>query len=194
MDRRRLNGSTEVTKEERFDIPANNEPTALQKGPRTGYVQRSAGRRQQYRAPYTYEPFRCSYCNSPRALVAFAHIYADGSFLSRYRKGLIIKTGWAETRRQSVLAMQCAPPKKRRVCWPMLLILTGLGAGPISAIHPSIGPQLDTILSASSLPELSQLLWRFCGTESTTRKECKPGTTAYCKRCSRVTILSPRQE
>ena len=197
MDRRRLNSDTEVTKQNPFDAHAQDESTSLQTGTRGGYPQRSPGRRQQYRPAYTYDPFRCSYCNSPRTLTAFANVYATGSSLSKYRKGLVIKTGWAETRKQSVLAMQCAPPKKRHLWWPILLVLVGLGAAQVVNMSPLLTPyvaQLDTIsdclIVAGSTAGIVAFLWNRIYYP---KKMQTWDNSFYCKRCSRVTILTPQQ-
>ncbi len=70
--------------------------------------------------------FRCAYCEGTNTLRAFPVVYANGSSISRYRRGLILKTGWAETRRQSDLARSCSPPRRRRLFWRISIALVAL--------------------------------------------------------------------
>jgi hypothetical protein len=78
--------------------------------------------------PKERNPFRCSHCGGPNTLRAFPTVYGNGSSISRYRKGLILKTGWAETRRQSVLAEKCSPPNKRRLFWRVSFLLVSFAS------------------------------------------------------------------
>jgi hypothetical protein len=93
--------------------------------------QSSLGTKPWIRTPYYSKernPFRCSHCGGPNTLRAFPTVYGNGSSISRYRKGLILKTGWAETRRQSVLAEKCSPPNKRRLFWRVSFLLVSFAA------------------------------------------------------------------
>ena len=64
-------------------------------------------------------------CQIPRLR---RRLYGNGSSISRYRKGLILKAGWAETRRQSVLAEKCSPPNRRRLFWRVSFLLVSFAA------------------------------------------------------------------
>jgi hypothetical protein len=79
-------------------------------------------RKPRYREP---DPFRCAHCGS-NALLAFSTIYGNGSSISRYRQGLFIKTGWAETKKQTFLAQHCAPPTRHRFVWRGMITAVGL--------------------------------------------------------------------
>src|ERR1017187_5689780 len=74
----------------------------------TPYMQR---RGQQSRSK---DPFCCAYCGSRTYLKAFATVYGNGSMVAHSKRGLILKTGWSETFRQSIVAQKCSPPKPRR--------------------------------------------------------------------------------
>jgi hypothetical protein len=148
-----------------------------------------------YRKPYRSDPFRCSYCNSNRTLRAFATIYAQGSSLSKYRKGLIIKTGWAETRKQSVLAMQCEPPRKRSLWWRVLLLVAGIAG---NMLLPTI-QFLDAYAATMDvISDLTILLGAFLVVDafrwnrfSYSGRMDTWENSFFCVRCSRVTILTP---
>lgn len=71
------------------------------------------------------DPFRCVHCGS-NALQAFSSIYGNGSSIAHYRQGLFIKTGWAETKKQTFLAQHCAPPRRRRMVWRGMIAASGL--------------------------------------------------------------------
>ncbi len=71
------------------------------------------------------DPFRCVNCGDSRSLQPYSTIHANGSSTSHYRKGLFLKTGWSESRRQTDLAKQCAPPRRRNMVWRIALLLVG---------------------------------------------------------------------
>src|ERR1700678_1339304 len=87
----------------------------------TPYMQR---RGQQARSK---DPFCCAYCGSRTYLKAFATVYGNGSMVAHSKRGLILKTGWSETFRHSVVAQKCSPPKQRRAFWRILVVLLGVG-------------------------------------------------------------------
>ena len=70
--------------------------------------------------PRARDPFCCAYCNSRAYLKAFATVYGNGSMMARSKRGLILKTGWSQTFRQSIVAEKCSPPKPRFVFWQNL--------------------------------------------------------------------------
>jgi hypothetical protein len=78
-----------------------------------------------YRKPRERDPFHCPHCFS-NFLQPFSAIYANGSSTTRYRKGLFIKTGWAESKRQTLMAENCAPPMPRKMPWRVALTLLGM--------------------------------------------------------------------
>lgn len=65
---------------------------------------------------YRHTPPVCQLCGS-RNVRAFSAIYGQGTSMSTTLRGLIFKRGYTRTRRQSVLAVQCAPPR-RKPYWP----------------------------------------------------------------------------
>ncbi len=73
------------------------------------------------------DPFCCAYCGSRAYLKAFATVYGNGSMMARSKRGLILKTGWSQTFRQSIVAEKCSPPKPRRVFWRVSVVLLGVG-------------------------------------------------------------------
>jgi hypothetical protein len=87
-------------------------------------------------------------------LPSFATLYAQGSSLSKYRKGLILKTGWSETRKQSVLAMQCAPPREKPLWWWVLLLFAaaaGLLLLTRVQLIPSVATNVELTLAGTAL-------------------------------------------
>ena len=73
------------------------------------------------------DPFCCAYCGSRAYLKAFATVYGNGSMMARSKRGLILKTGWSQTFRQSIVAEKCSPPKPRRAFWRISVVLLGVG-------------------------------------------------------------------
>src|ERR1035441_4879581 len=100
----------------------------------TPYMQR---RGQQSRSK---DPFCCAYCGSRTYLKAFATVYGNGSMVAHSKRGLILKTGWSETFRQSIVAQKCSPPKPRRAFWRICVVLLGVStlaaAGHLSLLYP----------------------------------------------------------
>jgi hypothetical protein len=86
----------------------------------TPYMQR---RGQQSRSK---DPFCCAYCGSRTYFKAFATVYGNGSMVARSKRGLILKTGWSQTFRQSIVAQKCSPPKPRRAFWQICVVLLGV--------------------------------------------------------------------
>ena len=185
----------EVRPNEQF---VHNRPRSLEGGETNLQKNASRGevrdrRQRDWRVPPRQDPFKCSYCGASHTFRAFATLYAEGSSLSKHRKGLILKTGWSETRRQSVLAERCAPPRKKRVVWRSVALaivaatmygwrsipsLPLLGSGPQAVVAVTV------ILAAFYL--LDGVRWnRF----SYPRRMATWESSYFCKRCSRVTIL-----
>lgn len=135
-------------------------------------------------------PFKCSYCGYWR-IESFANVYARGSSLSKYKRGLIFKTGWSETRRQSYLAMRCAPPKKKSVWWCIAMV--GLGVA-VSRYVPDVlfGRAIPAstislvLLLTGSLIGAFHFLWnRMQYPKEMARWE----DSYYCPRCSKITVI-----
>lgn len=61
-----------------------------------------------------------------RTIKAFPAILTNGSSLARHRRGLFFKTGWAETRSQSYLAKECAPPERKGLWWRLVVFVASL--------------------------------------------------------------------
>jgi hypothetical protein len=160
----------------------------------TGEILPPRHHRQSQRQPYQQKPqspFKCSYCGNTR-IEAFANVYSRGSSLSKYRKGLILKTHWAETRKQSVLAMRCAPPKKQNIWWGLLLSLVGLAGL----------RYLPTVIFGVAVPAAPASLILVTGVFTTAymfiwNRVRYPKVMArwdhsfYCSRCAKVTIITP---
>jgi hypothetical protein len=98
-----------------------------------------------YQRPRDRNPFHCPHCFS-NFLQPFSAIYANGSSTTRYRKGLFLKTGWAESKRQTLMAENCAPPRPRKMPWRVAL--TSLGMAMVYSWSFLEGrPQADNLLA-----------------------------------------------
>lgn len=135
-------------------------------------------------------PFKCSYCGYWR-IEAFATVYARGSSLSKYKRGLIFKTGWSETRRQSYLAMRCTPPKRKNIWWCFVLVGLGIAASmylPDAIFGREIPVSMISLvlLMTGSLIGAFHFLWnRVQYPKEMARWE----DSYYCSRCSKITII-----
>lgn len=145
-------------------------------------------RRQQERSL-----FSCSHCGESRTLRAFPTVYGNGSSISRYRQGLILKTGWAETRRQSVLAEKCSPPKLKKYFWRMSVLIIGLGMMLVDReIHLPIFTQSD-FSSAGVVLALTGVFLMMDAIRWNKKKYPLRledwRNSFFCTRCSRVTVI-----
>jgi len=147
------------------------------------------------RRGFNQDPFRCSYCRGNNTLRSFATLYSQGSSLSKYRKGLILKTGWSETRKQSVLAMQCAPPRKKPLWWRvLLLIVAAAGLLLLTRVEliPSVATNVELTFAATGLLGVFVVLDGLRWNRLTYPRRMDTWSSSYfCVRCSRVTILRP---
>jgi hypothetical protein len=150
---------------------------------------------RNWRRGLNQDPFRCSYCSGRNTLRSFATLYAQGSSLSKYRKGLILKTGWSETRKQSVLAMQCAPPRKKPLWWRLLLlIVAAAGVLLLTRVQliPSVATNVELMLAGTALLGVFVVLDGLRWNRFTYPRRMDTWSSSYfCVRCSRVTILRP---
>jgi hypothetical protein len=131
-------------------------------------------------------------------LRSFATLYSQGSSLSKYRKGLILKTGWSETRKQSVLAMQCAPPRKKPLWWRVLLLFVaaaGLLLLTRVQLIPSVATNVELAFTVTGLLGVFVVLDGLRWNRLTYPRRMETWSSSYfCVRCSRVTILRPVAE
>ena len=155
------------------------------------------GQRSQRRGSYQ-DPFRCSYCNGNNTLRSFGTLYSQGSSLSKYRKGLILKTGWSETRKQSVLATQCAPPRRKPLWWRFLLPIVGIaGLLLLTRVEliPAIAGKAELTFALTALLGIFLVLDGIRWNRNTYPKKMDTWSSSYfCVRCSRVSILRPVAE
>lgn len=87
---------------------------------------------------------RCPICGSDRSKL-FSAIYGYGTTEYRSHHGLIVHTHFQSTRRQSVLAKQCAPPR-RTPWWPAIAALAFFGVCRLLSLF---------------LPRIDDLLWEY---------------------------------
>ena len=83
---------------------------------------------------------RCPMCHS-YDVRPFASIYGHGTTNYLSSQGLVFHTKFRRTRRQTVLAQNCAPPKKLP-WWPTIFLLTLVGA---SILIERILPRLSDL-------------------------------------------------
>lgn len=138
----------------------------------------------------TQQQLRCLYCGNWR-IESFDGVYARQSSLSKYKRGLFIKTGWAQTRRQSFLAMRCAPPRKWNIWWGIGLAIVALAV--LRYVPPSfLGVPVPTSLVAFILLAFGVLA---SGYGLYWNRAVYPGTRGtwensfYCSRCGKVTVI-----
>ena len=154
----------------------------------TPYMQR---RGQQSRAK---DPFCCAYCGSRTYLKAFATVYGNGSMVAHSKRGLILKTGWSETFRQSVAAQKCSPPKPRRALWRTCVVLLGVGTL-AAATKYQFRPEICETASVVFLFGIFLIVdairwnkWKYPLRMTTWEN------SYLCSRCSKVTIIEPVYE
>jgi len=154
----------------------------------TPYMQR---RGPQLRAN---DPFCCAYCGSRAYLKAFATVYGNGSMMSRSKRGLVLKTGWSQTFRQSIVAEKCSPPKPRLVFWRICVVLLGVGT-----LAAATGYQLRSEISeVASVVFLFGIFLVFAAIRWNMLKYplrmARWENSYLCSRCSKVTIIEPVSE
>ena len=141
----------------------------------------------------TQQQLRCLYCGYCR-IESFDSVYARQSSLSKYKRGLFIKTGWSQPHRQSFLAMRCAPPKKKNIWWGIGLAVVAL------AVLRYIPPAFVVFLIPSTLVAFILLAFGILasGYGMYWNRAVYPGTretwenSFYCSRCGKVTVIQPQ--
>ena len=145
-------------------------------------------RRPQYRPR---DPFCCAYCGSRTALKSFATVYGNGSTIAHSRRGLILKTGWSETFRQSILAKKCSPPKPRGAFWRTCVLLLGLAlyaAASRYQLHSEFSEAGAIVLVFGVFLLADAIRWnRFKYPVRMASWE----NSYLCLRCSKVTVIEP---
>ncbi len=104
------------------------------------YNQGQITRQRRSRSNFNTGP-RCPICNSTD-IRPFASIYGFGTTNYLSSRGLIISHGFQRTKRQTVLAANCAPPKKLP-WWPTIFVLVFAGA---SYVVQNILPRISDLL------------------------------------------------
>lgn len=140
------------------------------------------------------QQFRCFYCGNWR-IESFESVYLRQSSLSKYKRGLFIKTGWAQTRRQSYLAIRCAPPKKKRIWWGIVLAIVALAV--LRYVPPIIlGATVPSTLAAFVLLAFGVLtsgyglVWNRAAYP---KKQEAWENSFFCSRCSKATVIPPQK-
>lgn len=138
-------------------------------------------------------PFKCDHCGF-HILTALPVVYERGSSITRSRRGLILKTGWAEARKHSFQALRTAPPRKRRIVWRLLVFAVALylvrhGDGrPVPAIHLPfdlstlglIGGLIGVFLVMDAI-RFNRIVYP--------RKMADWRDSYHCRRCNRIKII-----
>jgi DNA-directed RNA polymerase subunit RPC12/RpoP len=153
----------------------------------TPYMQR------QEQQPRSKDPFCCAYCGS-RALKAFPTVHGTGSMIAHSKRGLILKTGWSETFRQSVAAQKCSPPKPRRALWRTCVVLLGVGtlaAATKYQFRPEICETASMVFLFGMFLIVDAIRWNKWKypLRMTTWEN-----SYLCSRCSKVSIIEPVYE
>ena len=151
----------------------------------TPYMQRP---RPQPRAK---DPFCCAYCGSRAYLKAFATVYGNGSMMARSKRGLILKTGWSQTFRQSIVAEKCSPPVPRRVFWRVSVVLLGIGTLAASTMY-QLRPEITEVASVVFLFGIFMVFDAIRWNKLKFPLRMARWENSYlCSRCSKVTIIEP---
>ncbi len=122
-------------------------------------VRRSPARRQHFKGSYQSGP-RCPMCHSGN-VQPFSTIYGLGTTNYLTHKGLFIPHGFSKTKRQSVLAAKCAPPRKMS-WWPAIVAIL------IAALFYFSARLLMNIADILE-PAGYGMLWLACASESSPR-------------------------
>lgn len=106
-----------------------------------------AGRQYPQQARGRYSAPTCELCGS-RNVRAFAAIYGQGTSTSVTLRGRVFRRGYTRSRRQSVLAQQCAPPRKQPY-WPSFALTLLAGTLTWAAGRFNIGNVTDPIVTVA---------------------------------------------
>ena len=154
----------------------------------TPYMQR---RGPQLRAN---DPFCCAYCGSRAYLKAFATVYGNGSMMSRSKRGLVLKTGWSQTFRQSIVAEKCSPTKPRRVFWRIFVVLLGVGtlaASTMYQLQPEVSEAASVVFLFGVFLVFDAIRWNKL---KFPLRMARWENSYLCTRCSKVTLIEPVSE
>jgi DNA-directed RNA polymerase subunit RPC12/RpoP len=180
-----------------MDVRLTKNPNPQSLSNRSGY--RSANgaltpympRQSQSRAK---DPFCCAYCGSRAYLKAFATVYGNGSMMARSKRGLILKTGWSQTFRQSIVAEKCSPPKQRLVFWRVSVMLLGVGTLAASTMY-QLRSEISEVASVVFLFGIFMVFDAIRWNKVKFPLRMARWENSYlCSRCSKVTIIEPVAE
>ncbi len=133
--------------------------------------------------------YKCAHCGSNRDIASFLTIYSNGSSVAKHRKGLFIKTGWAETRKQSVLAQKCAPPSKALVL-PYVLLATLASLGWFCSAQLHLWDSLVSLLGWMVLANVFAIaLAHSWNVTRYLKLKAEWDNTYFCRRCGRVSVI-----
>jgi len=174
-----------LTKDPKPQYPSTVRPAKVALTP---YMQR---RGPQSRAK---DPFCCAYCGSRAYLKAFATVYGNGSMTARSKRGLILKTGWSQTFRQSIVAEKCSPPVPRRVFWRISVVLLGVGTLAASTMY-QLRSEISEVASVVFLFGIFMVFDAIRWNKLKFPLRMARWENSYlCSRCSKVTIIEPITE
>ena len=178
------------TASQRNHVPLQTESRPASSGI-TGPLRPEYARGPQTRAK---DPFCCAYCGSRAYLKAFATVYGNGSMMARSKRGLILKTGWSQTFRQSIVAEKCSPPKPRRVFWRISVVLLGVGTLAASTMY-QLRSEISEVASVVFLFGIFMVFDAIRWNKLKFPLRMARWENSYlCSRCSKVTIIEPVSE
>jgi len=177
-----------ITKDPRPQSPSSVATVRAANVALTPYMQR---RGPQSRAR---DPFCCAYCGSRAYLKSFATVYGNGSTMARSKRGLILKTGWSQTFRQSIVAQKCSPPKPRLVFWRVCILLLGVGTLAAAAMY-QLRSEISEVASVVFLFGVFMVFDAIRWNKLKYPLRIARWENSYlCSRCSKVTIIEPADE
>lgn len=148
---------------------------------------------QRYSQTRPQSQFRCLNCGNWR-IEAFGSVYSRQTSISKFKRGLILKTGWSQTRRQTDLAVRCAPPRKRAVWWGILIALVAVAVlryvptEILGVVVPSFTLPAFIVLTFGVLVTGYAIYWnRVVYPKVLYTWE----NSYYCSRCDKATIITP---
>ena len=175
-------------------VPKPKAPSNMATTGRTKNVGLTPDMQRRGQQSRSNDPFCCAYCGSRTYLKAFATVYGNGSMVAHSKRGLILKTGWSETFRQSIVAQKCSPPKPRRAFWQICVVLLG-----VSTLAAAARYQLR-----SEVSEIARVVFLFgiflvfdtirWNKRKYPVRMARWENSYLCSRCSKVTIIEPVYE
>jgi hypothetical protein len=114
--------------------------------------------------------------------------------MARSKRGLILKTGWSQTFRQSIVAQKCSPLKPRLVLWRVCILL--LGAGTLAAatmyqLRSEISEVASVVFLFGIFMVFDAIRWNKL---KYPLRMARWENSYLCSRCSKVTIIEPADE